>query len=48
LFFIAGMPPYVAQVPTATTAAALPERRSTHSLTVMGWPVLGLTPKPVQ
>ena len=45
---MAGMPPYVAQVPIATTAAALLARRSTHSLVVMGWPLAGLTPKPVQ
>ena len=48
LFFIAGTPPYVAHVPTATTAAAFGARRSIHSLTVIGWPSNGSTPKPVQ
>ena len=48
LFFIAGTPPYVAQVPTATSAAAFGASRSIHSLTVIGWPSIGSTPKPVQ
>ena len=48
MFFIAGMPPYVAQVPIATTAAALGASRSTHSFVVIGCPFSGLTPKPDQ
>ena len=44
LFFIAGMPPNVAQLPTATTAAAFGARRSSHSDVVIGCPVSGLSP----
>ena len=39
LFSIAWMPPYVAHVPAATTAHALGESRSIHSLVVIGCPV---------
>src|SRR5271168_4549182 len=42
------MPPYVAQVPTATTAVAFGVSRSSHSLVVIGCPVAGLLPKPHQ
>src|SRR3954449_13156661 len=42
------MPPYVAQVPTATIAVALGASRSSHSLVVIGCPVSGLLPKPAQ
>ena len=45
---MAWMPPYVAQVPTATTAVALGASRSSHSLVVIGWPVAGLLPNPHQ
>ena len=45
---IPGMPPYVAHVPTATTAAAFGASRSSHSFIVIGWPFSGLTAKPVQ
>jgi hypothetical protein len=45
---MAWMPPYVAQVPMATTASALGASRSIHSLVVIGWPVSGLSPKPHQ
>ena len=38
----------MAQVPTATTAAAFGASRSIHSFIVIGWPFSGLTPKPVQ
>jgi hypothetical protein len=38
----------VAQVPTATTPAAFGASRSIHSLVVIGWPVSGFTPMPVQ
>jgi hypothetical protein len=48
LFRIAGIPPYAAQVPTATKAAAAGASRSTHSLTVIGCPVSGLVPNPDQ
>ena len=48
MFFIAGMPPYVAHVPTATTAAALGASRSSHSFIVIGWPLSGFTANPVQ
>src|SRR4051794_16431364 len=42
------MPPYVAQVPTATTAVAFGVSRSSHSLVVIGCAVPGLLPKPDQ
>src|ERR1700730_8474566 len=42
------MPPYVAQVPTATTAVALGVSRSSHSLVVIGCPVAGSLPNPHQ
>src|SRR5271168_2132972 len=42
------MPPYVAQVPTATTAVAFGVSRSSHSLVVIGCPVAGSLPKPHQ
>ena len=42
------MPPYVAQVPTATIAVALGASRSSHSLVVIGWPVAGSLPNPHQ
>src|SRR3954470_24777494 len=42
------MPPYVAQVPTATIAVALGARRSSHSLVVIGWLVAGSLPNPHQ
>src|SRR3954452_6760659 len=45
---MAWMPPYVAQVPTATTAVALGVSRSSHSLVVIGWSVPGALPKPDQ
>ena len=45
---IAWMPPYVAQVPTATTAVAFGVSRSSHSLVVIGWPVIGSLPNPHQ
>jgi hypothetical protein len=45
---IAWMPPYVAQVPAATTAIAFGARRSIHSFSVMGWPVAGSVPIEVQ
>ncbi len=48
LLRIAGMPPYAAQVPAATTAAAAGASRSTHSFVVIGCPVSGLTPNPDQ
>ena len=35
-------------MPTATTAAAFGASRSSHSLVVIGWPVSGLLPRPVQ
>ena len=35
-------------MPTATTAAAFGARRSSHSLVVIGWPVDGFVPMPVQ
>src|SRR5271166_5402686 len=45
---IAWMPPYVAQVPAATTAQALGASRSIHSHVVIGWPVLLSVPKEAQ
>jgi hypothetical protein len=48
LFFIAGIPPYVAQVPRATVAADFGARRSIHSFVVIGWPLDGLTPIPAK
>ena len=45
---IAWIPPYVAQVPTATMAVALGASRSSHSLVVIGCPVAGSLPNPHQ
>ena len=45
---IAWIPPYVAQVPTASTASAFGASRSSHSLVVIGCPVIGSLPKPHQ
>ena len=45
---MAWMPPYVAQVPTATTAVAFGVSRSSHSLVVIGCPVAGSLPNPHQ
>src|SRR6185436_7986507 len=45
---IAWMPPYVAHVPTASTAHALGARRSSHSFVVIGWPVCWLLPNAAQ
>ena len=45
---MAWMPPYVAHVPAATIAVALGASRSSHSLVVIGWPVIGLLPNPHQ
>ena len=39
---MAWMPPYVAHVPTASTASAFGARRSSHSLVVIGWSVVGV------
>ena len=43
---MAWMPPYVAQVPTASTAVALVASRSSHSLVVRTSPVSGSLPNP--
>src|SRR3954469_7401278 len=45
---MAWMPPYVAQVPAATTAHAFGARWSIHQLRVSGSPVAGSFPKEVQ
>ena len=45
---IAWMPPYVAHVPTATTAVALGASRSSHSEVGIGCPVSGLLPNAAQ
>ena len=45
---MAWMPPYVAQVPTATTAAAAGARRSIHSVVGIGWPVTESVPRAAQ
>ena len=45
---MAWMPPYVAQVPAATTAHAFGASQSIHWLTVMGSPVIGSLPIEVQ
>src|SRR5215211_555030 len=45
---IAWIPPYVAQVPTATTAHAFGANWSIHQLRVRGWPVVRSLPNEVQ
>ena len=45
---IAWMPPYVAQVPIATTPQALGASRSIHQLMVSGSPVASSLPNEVQ